>query len=132
VQGGAVRVVLMTAPDAGTAERVARALVDERLIACANVLPGVTSIYRWQGEVHTDAECLVVMKTREALVPRLIERAAALHPYDVPELLALPVAEGLPAYCRWVMDETAESDGDGWMTVHDPSSTARPRETPDV
>lgn len=103
----AVRVVLMTAPDADTAGRVARALVEERLIACANVLPGVTSIYRWQGAVHADAEVLVVMKTRAELVPRLVERAAELHPYQVPELLALVVDDGLPAYCRWVMDETA-------------------------
>jgi len=98
----------MTAPDAETAQRIGRALVDERLIACANVLPGVTSIYRWQGAVHADAEVLVVMKTRGALVSRLMERAAELHPYEVPELLALPVADGLPAYCRWVMDETAD------------------------
>ena len=104
---GAVRVVLMTAPDAQTAGRVARALVDERLIACASVVPGVTSIYRWQGAVHADAEVLVVMKTREPLVPRLMERATELHPYQVPELLALPVTDGLPAYCRWVLDETA-------------------------
>ena len=103
-----LRVVLMTAPDAEIAASVARALVDERLIVCANVLPGVTSIYRWQGAVHADAEVLVVMKTREALVPRLVERAAELHPYEVPELLALPVMDGLPAYCRWVMDETAQ------------------------
>lgn len=100
--------VLMTAPDAETAGRVARALVDERLVACASLLPGVTSIYRWQGAVHADAEVLVVMKTREPLVPRLMERAAELHPYQVPELLALAVADGLPAYCRWVMDETAD------------------------
>jgi periplasmic divalent cation tolerance protein len=104
--GGALRVVLMTAPDADTGRRIARALVDERLIACANVLPGVTSIYRWQGAVEEAAEVLVVMKTPAALVPRLFERAAALHPYEVPELLALPVGHGLPAYCRWVMEET--------------------------
>lgn len=106
---GSVRVVLMTAPDAETARRMACALVDERLIACANVLPGITSIYHWQGKVLTEAECLVVMKTRAALVPQLMERATALHPYDVPELLSLPVAEGLPAYCRWVLDETADT-----------------------
>ncbi|HEX8244590.1 MAG TPA: divalent-cation tolerance protein CutA [Longimicrobium sp.] len=102
----AVCVVLMTAPDAETGRRIARALVDERLIACANVLPGVTSVYRWQGAVEEAAEVLVVMKTPAARVPRLVERAAALHPYEVPELLALTVAEGLPAYCRWVMEET--------------------------
>jgi len=113
----------MTAPDAESAGRVARALVEERLIACANVLPGATSIYRWQGAVHTEAECLVVMKTREALVPRLLERAAVLHPYDVPELLALPVDGGLPEYCRWVLDETADELDDRRVT-QDPSSTA--------
>lgn len=102
----------MTAPDPETASRVARALLDERLIACANLLPGVTSLYRWQGEVRSDAEVLVVMKTRAALVPRLMERATALHPYQVPELLALPVAGGLPAYCRWVLDETPD-EGEG-------------------
>jgi len=98
--------VLMTAPDMDTARRIARALVDDRLIACANLLPGVTSIYRWQGGTEEAAEVLVVMKTRPALLDRLIARAAALHPYEVPELLALPVAGGLEAYCRWVAEET--------------------------
>lgn len=104
--GDGVRVVLMTAPDADTAARISRALVDERLIACANLLPGVTSIYRWEGMVEEAGEVLVVMKTRAALLPRLFERAAELHPYEVPELLALPVLDGLPAYCRWVVQET--------------------------
>lgn len=97
----------MSAPDADTALRVARELVRERLIACASVVPAVTSVYRWEGEVREDAEALVVMKTRTALLPRLFERAAEMHPYQVPELLAGPVATGLAAYCGWVMDETA-------------------------
>ncbi|HEX6749486.1 MAG TPA: divalent-cation tolerance protein CutA [Longimicrobium sp.] len=96
----------MTAPDAAAARTLARALVDERLIACANLVPGVTSIYRWEGRVEEAGEVLVVMKTRAALVPRLLARAAALHPYEVPELLALPVDDGLAAYCRWVAEET--------------------------
>ena len=96
----------MTAPDADTARRVARALVDERLIACANLRPGVTSIYRWQGAVEEAAEVLVVMKTRAELVSRVTARAAELHPYEVPEVLALEVDGGLAAYCRWVMEET--------------------------
>ena len=102
----AVSVVLMTAPDADSGRRIARTLVDERLIACANVLPGVTSVYRWQGGVEEAAEVLVVMKTRPELLERLFARAAGLHPYEVPELLALPVAGGLEAYCRWVAEET--------------------------
>lgn len=96
----------MTAPDADTARRVARALVDERLVACASLVPGVTSLYRWEGAVEEAAEVLVVMKTRAELVPRLAARAAELHPYQVPEVLALEVDGGLSAYCRWVLEET--------------------------
>jgi periplasmic divalent cation tolerance protein len=106
--GGAEDLVLAlsTAPDAEQAERIARALVDERLIACANLVPGLTSIYRWQGAVQADAEVLLVMKTRRALVPRLKERLPALHPYEVPELVVTALVDGLDPYCRWVRDET--------------------------
>lgn len=110
----AVTVVLTTAPDGETAERIARALVGEGLIACANVVPGVTSIYRWEGEVRRDGEVLVVMKTTRGRLAALFGRAAELHPYEVPELLALDVSAGLPAYGRWVADETqAGVRGDG-------------------
>jgi periplasmic divalent cation tolerance protein len=107
-QGGAAVLVraLSTAPDAEQAERIARALVEERLVACANLVPGLTSIYRWQGAVQADAEVLLVMKTRRALVPRLKERLPALHPYDVPELVVTALVDGLDPYCRWVRDET--------------------------
>lgn len=97
---------LSTAPDAEHAARIARALVDERLIACANLVPGLTSIYRWQGEVQADPEVLLLMKTRRALVPRLKERLPQLHPYQVPELVVADVEDGLEPYCRWVRDET--------------------------
>jgi len=107
----ATTVVFSTAPSAGEAERLARALLQERLIACASLVPGVTSLYRWQGAVQKDAEVLMVMKTRRGRVPGLLERLSALHPYEVPEALALPVVDGLPAYCRWVMDETEYEAG---------------------
>ncbi|WP_420126264.1 divalent-cation tolerance protein CutA [Longimicrobium sp.] len=97
---------LSTAPDAEQAERIARALVEERLIACANLVPGVTSIYRWEGAVQAEAEVLMVMKTRHALVPRLKERLPRLHPYEVPELVVTAVVDGLDPYRRWVRDET--------------------------
>lgn len=97
---------LSTAPDADHAARIARALVDERLIACANLVPGLTSIYRWQGEVQADAEVLLLMKTRRALVPRLKERLPQLHPYQVPELVVTEVTDGLAPYCDWVRGET--------------------------
>lgn len=106
--GGASELVLAlsTAPDAETAARIGRALVQERLIACANLVPGLTSIYRWQGEVQQEGEVLLLMKTRRSLVQRLKERLPDLHPYQVPELVVAPVTDGLEPYCRWVRDET--------------------------
>ncbi|CAN5688591.1 MAG: divalent-cation tolerance protein CutA [Gemmatimonadetes bacterium] len=103
-------VVITTVPDAAAGERLARQLVEERLIACANLIPGLTSVYRWEGAVQTEAELLMLMKTPAAGVERLFARAAELHPYEVPELLALPVATGLEAYCRWVAAEVGERE----------------------
>ncbi len=97
---------LSTAPDGETAARIGRALVDERLAACVSLVPGLTSLYRWQGQVQADAEVLLLMKTRRALVPRLKERLPQLHPYDVPELVVADVVDGLEPYCRWVRGET--------------------------
>lgn len=97
---------LSTAPDAEQARRIGQALVEERLIACANLVPGLTSIYRWEGRVQVEGEVLIIMKTRRALVPRLKERLPQLHPYGVPELVVTPVVEGLDPYRRWVRDET--------------------------
>lgn len=94
--------VLMTVPGVEAAETVVRGLLDERLVACGNVLPGAVSLYRWKGEVHRDDEAVVVLKTLRRLVPRLLERAGELHPYDVPELLVQEVADGAPAYLEWV------------------------------
>jgi periplasmic divalent cation tolerance protein len=109
VQGGdasEVVLALSTAPDAEQAGRIARALVDERLIACANLVPGLTSIYRWQGQVQSEPEVLLLMKTRRSLVPRLKERLPQLHPYEVPELVVTEVTDGLAPYCDWVRGET--------------------------
>ena len=98
---------LSTAPDTETAERIARTLVEERLIACANLLAGAVSVYRWEGAVHRDDEVVLLMKTRSSLVGGLKDRLAVLHPYEVPELLVVGVRDGLAAYCGWVLDETA-------------------------
>jgi len=106
VTGGAARteavVVLVTAPTAEAAAEIARALVEEGLAACGNVIPGIRSIYRWAGEVHDDAEALLVLKTERRLVPAMKERLPALHPYQVPELVALPVEDGLAPYLAWI------------------------------
>ena len=97
-----VLVVLTTWPDAERARAAARALVEERLAACANLVPGVESIYRWQGAVETSAEVMVVFKTTIGRYPMLENRIRELHSYEVPEIVALRVADGLPAYLRWV------------------------------
>lgn len=103
-----VRTVLMTAPDLDVAERLATTLVEARLAACANLVPGVTSIYRWEGAVERAQEVLLVLKTTTPRLAELMRRAAELHPYDVPEVLALPVEAGHAAYIRWVADETSD------------------------
>lgn len=93
-------------PDPATAERIADALVGERLAACVNIVPGLRSIYRWQGEVRHDAETLLLIKTTRTRYPALQARLLALHPYELPELVAVELADGLPAYLRWVADTT--------------------------
>ena len=103
-----VSLVVSTAPDPATAERIVRQLVEERLIACGNLVPGVASLFRWGGGVQREEEVLVLMKTRTESLDRLFARVAELHPYEVPELLSFPVGKGLPAYCGWVVEETAE------------------------
>ena len=105
--GAEVRVVLVTAPDSECAERLARALVEERLAACVNLVPGIRSFYRWEGRVQDDAEWLLVVKTRAACGAALAARVKELHPYELPEVLELPAAGGSEAYLDWVRTETA-------------------------
>lgn len=100
-------VVLVTTPTAEKAAEIARAVVGARLAACGNVVPTLRSIYRWQGQVHDDAEALLVLKTSRARFEALRDRVVALHPYDVPEVIALPVEAGSAAYLAWIAAETA-------------------------
>ena len=102
-----VELALVTAPDAQTAQRIARTLVEERLAACVNLLPGVRSVYRWEGSVEEAGEVLLVVKTRADRAADLEARVLALHPYDVPEVLRLPAAGGSPAYLRWLREACA-------------------------
>jgi periplasmic divalent cation tolerance protein len=99
-------VVLVTAGSAEEAARLGRLLVEERLVACANVLSSVRSIYRWEGEIHDDAEHLLLLKTRRALFDEVERRVRELHSYEVPEVIALDVAEGSTPYVEWVLRET--------------------------
>ena len=95
-------VVLSTVGKAEDAERIGRALVEGGLAACVNVLPAVTSIYRWKGKLEKEEERLLVIKTRADRFEALREALVALHPYEVPEVLALPVAAGHPPYLEWL------------------------------
>ena len=100
-------VVLVTAGDAGEAARIGRTLVEERLAACANVVGPIRSVYRWRGAVEEAAEHLLLVKARAADLPALEARVRALHSYQVPEVLALPVAAGSAADLAWLAQSTA-------------------------
>ena len=95
-------VVLVTAPNADKAAEIARAVVEERLAACGNIVPGLRSIYRWQGKVCDDPEVLLILKTEARLFEPLRARVVALHPYEVPEVLRLDVAAGHAPYLEWI------------------------------
>ncbi len=99
-------VVLVTTPTAERAAEVARALVEERLAACGNVVPGLRSIYRWQGAVQEDQEALLLLKTTRDRFDALRARVLALHPYEVPEVIALPVEAGSAPDLAWIAAET--------------------------
>ncbi len=103
VSGGTnARVVLVTAPGEEAAERLVRALVTEGVVACGTIVPGALSIYTWRGTIESEREALVLLKTTEAGVARVLERVPALHPYEVPEVLVLPVEAGHGPYLDWL------------------------------
>lgn len=108
-----VVVILVTAPDETVAAQIGRQLLEERLVACANIVPGLKSIYRWEGAVEEADEVLVLLKAREADVKRVATRVQELHPYSVPEVVATRVVDGLSDYLTWVHAETERSDAGG-------------------
>ena len=97
-------VVFVTAPSEAEAARIGRALVEERLAACANITGQIRSIYRWQDAVEDEAEYLMVLKTSDASLDALIARASELHSYEVPEIIALPIHRGFPPYLDWIAE----------------------------
>jgi len=99
--------VLCTCPDRDTAEGIARALVERRLAACVSVLPGMTSVYRWQGAVEQAPELQLVIKTTRARYAEVEAAVQAVHPYELPELLAVEPVAGLARYLDWITAETA-------------------------
>jgi periplasmic divalent cation tolerance protein len=103
-------IVFTTFANEADAARVARVLVEERLIACANIMPGARSVYRWQAEVKDEQEVVVLMKTRKQDWTALLSRLHDLHPYSTPECVAVRIAAGAPKYMAW-LDEALAPEG---------------------
>ena len=102
--------VLTNLPDVASAEKLAQALIESRAAACVNVLAPCRSIYRWQGAVETATEIPLLIKTTRVAYPQLEEIVRVQHPYAVPELIAIPITHGLPAYLDWLATETQKHD----------------------
>ena len=99
-----ILLALSTFPDAEIARRISNQLVSERFAACANILPSVESIYRWKGKIESANETLVFFKVSDARQSAFQDKLRSVHPYDVPEIIFVPVASGLPEYLRWVVE----------------------------
>jgi periplasmic divalent cation tolerance protein len=102
--------ILTNVPDAASAEKLARALIESRAAACVNVLAACRSIYHWQGAVETADEIPLLIKSTAAHYPLVEQIVRAQHPYDLPELIAIPITHGLPAYLDWLATETEQHD----------------------
>jgi len=105
--------VFCTVPDLETARRIAHTVVHEGLAACVNLLPGLTSVYRWQGQVEESSELLLIIKTRQERFEALEERIQALHPYQVPEIIALAIKRGSVSYLDWISENTGTGSSGG-------------------
>ncbi len=103
-------IVAMTTCPPQDSARIANTLVEERLCACVNIISGISSVYRWRGEVTTDEETLLVIKTRSELLDVLKKRLSEIHPYEVPELIAVDVVAGLAGYLGWIDDCVAREE----------------------
>lgn len=99
--------ITVTASDADWLASLTRTLVEEGLVACGNLVPAVRSIYTWEGEVEDEEEALVFLHTRRGLVPEVIDRITEEHPYETPQILALPISDGHPGYQQWVCEATS-------------------------
>lgn len=104
-------VVLSTVPSEETGKAIAGSLVSERLAACVNIVAEISSVYRWQGKLEESREALLVIKTRQEVLERLMKRIVELHPYEVPEVVVLPIVGGHLAYLEWVSASVDSGDG---------------------
>lgn len=100
-----VLLVYITTPNQAEAKRIAKILIEEKLAACANILPAIESVYYWEGELEQSSESLLLLKTHTEVFESLMERAKELHPYELPCIVALPLCHGLPGFLNWVAEE---------------------------
>lgn len=100
-------VVLITTPSLREARTIGRKLVEEKLAACANIIPQVASLFYWQGKICRERESLMVLKTQQSCFDRLVKRVKSLHGYSVPEIIALPIIRGSKDYLRWIRNSTS-------------------------
>jgi periplasmic divalent cation tolerance protein len=99
-------VIYITTASVNEAKKIGRALVEEKLVACSNIISPIRSIYSWQGKICDDKEALMVLKTRKKLFNQIVKRVEKLHSYDVPEIIAMPIIEGSSKYLSWLNEET--------------------------
>jgi len=102
----AVSIVLSTIDSNEQALKISEVLVNERFAACINILPAITSVYRWQNQVHKEPELLMIIKTKTDKLEQLFEKLGQIHPYDVPEIISFPIESGLNSYLNWVIEQT--------------------------
>ena len=96
------QIIFCTCPNRETAEKIAQSLVESNLAACVNILPSITSVYRWQGSIEMEPELLLLIKTRADCYATVEERIKSLHPYELPEIIAVSLDRGLPDYLKWI------------------------------
>lgn len=103
------QLVLCTCPDKDSAHLIAEQLVDQKLAACVNILPGVTSVYRWMGNIEESQEQLLIIKTVSDLTEKLVNTISDLHPYELPEVIGVPIESGSLDYLNWISENTNKS-----------------------
>ncbi len=96
------QIIFCTCPDEPVAKKIATHLVKEKLAACVNIVPGLTSVYEWQGEIETASEQLLLIKSRQDFYPKIETAILEQHPYELPEIVAVPIAHALPQYLQWM------------------------------
>ncbi len=99
-------VIYITTSSINEAKKIGRALVEEKLVACSNIISPISSIYSWQGKICDDKEALMILKTKRKLFKQIVKRVEKLHSYDVPEIVAMPIIDGSSKYLSWINEET--------------------------